>query len=207
MKKRWLAWLPILLLAVTGQTYASDTFQGSIWSLTYSGTPLADSDPLSEKFRIMLEVDTSGYTGSGSFLDQVAIKVASSYLDVSLFAAPSGTNNWSLLGGGINSGGCSGSGAGFVCADSNAALNGGYGLSVGGIYSWIFDVTVANGTLFTGWDQASVKGRFVDYSGVKVGDLVSENVTLLVPEPEIYAMMGVGLGLLGFIGRRRRRAT
>lgn len=30
---------------------------------------------------------------------------------------------------------------------------------------------------------------------------------LPVPEPEIYAMMGVGLGLLGWVGRRRKQQT
>jgi len=37
-----------------------------------------------------------------------------------------------------------------------------------------------------------------------------ENVALAVtavPEPEIYAMMGIGLGLVGWVGRRRKLAT
>jgi len=32
----------------------------------------------------------------------------------------------------------------------------------------------------------------------------SANISAPVPEPEIYAMMGLGLGLLGWAGRRRR---
>jgi hypothetical protein len=39
------------------------------------------------------------------------------------------------------------------------------------------------------------------------GDLLSMTIPVpvtAVPEPEIYAMMGVGLGLLGWIGRRKR---
>jgi hypothetical protein len=28
-----------------------------------------------------------------------------------------------------------------------------------------------------------------------------------VPEPEIYAMMGLGLGLMGFMARRRKQAA
>lgn len=33
------------------------------------------------------------------------------------------------------------------------------------------------------------------------------SVAAPVPEPEVYAMMGVGLGLLGWIGRRKRRSV
>lgn len=32
-------------------------------------------------------------------------------------------------------------------------------------------------------------------------------VTAAVPEPEVYAMMGLGLGLLGWVGRRRKLAA
>ncbi|MGH8750983.1 MAG: PEP-CTERM sorting domain-containing protein, partial [Burkholderiales bacterium] len=156
-----------------------------------------------------LDVNTAGYSGTGSFLDQVAVKVSSSLFASSLFSAPSGTANWLLVDGGINASGCSGSGSGFLCANSDAALNSGKGVSVpDGTYSWVFDLTVDNGTLFTDLNEASVKGRFVDSAGAKVGDLVSENVTLLaVPEPEIYAMLGIGLALMGFVGRRRKQAA
>jgi hypothetical protein len=34
------------------------------------------------------------------------------------------------------------------------------------------------------------------------GDLLSQ--TLPIPEPEIYAMLGIGLGLLGWVGRRKK---
>ena len=95
-------------------------------------------------------------------------------------------------------------GSGFVCADSN-----GVGLPVGDgtpLYQWDFDLTMANGALLTGIDRASVKGRFVDSLGHKVGSLVSERVTLIaspVPEPENYVLMLAGLGLVGLIARRR----
>lgn len=38
----------------------------------------------------------------------------------------------------------------------------------------------------------------------KTGDLLSLNLAP-VPEPEIYAMMAAGLGLMGFVARRRQR--
>jgi len=192
-----------MLFAAIGQTTYADTFQGSIWSLTYSGSPLPDADTTHETYEITLGVDTSGYTGGGSFLDQIALKVSNSLSGASLVAAPGGIASWTLVPGGINASGCSGSGGGFECADSVILGN----TAVGGIYSWVFDLTMDNGALFTGLNQASVKGRFVDALGNKIGDLVSENITLTspVPEPEIYAMMGVGLALMGWVGRRRKQ--
>jgi hypothetical protein len=191
-----------LALAGAGPALA-DTFQGTVWSLSTSGVDL-DANPLTETFRVTLGVDTSGYTGTGSFLDEVAIKVSSSLLGASLFSAPGGVANWTLVAGGISAGGCSGAGSGFECADSLTVAGG--AAVPGGVYSWVFDLQMNNGALFTGALESSVKGRFVDASGAKVGAIVSENVTLTtaVPEPETYAMLLAGLGLLGFAARRRK---
>jgi len=182
---------------------SADSFQGTIWSLSTTGIDL-DVNPLTETFQVTLAVDTSGYTGAGSFLDEVAVKVSSSLLGASLVDAPGGLANWSLLAGGINSNGCSGSGGGFSCADS-VTVSGGAAVP-GGTYSWVFDLTMGNDALFSGLLTSSVKGRFVNAAGVKVGALVSEKVTLVtvVPEPETYAMLLAGLGLLGFAARRRK---
>jgi hypothetical protein len=35
---------------------------------------------------------------------------------------------------------------------------------------------------------------------------VTESITAAVPEPETYAMMMAGLGMIGFMARRRRAA-
>ena len=197
-----------------GSPAAADTFQGTIWSLSYSGIALADADPLHETYRIALGVDTNGYIGTGSFLDQVALKVSSSLVSASLFSAPGGTGAWSLASGGLNANGCSGSGGGFECANSLSILNSGKGVAinpgngVGVDYSWVFDLTMDNGALITSSLGDSVKARFVDSSGYKVGDLVSEGITLTItpiPEPETYAMLLAGLGLMGFVARRRQR--
>ena len=39
------------------------------------------------------------------------------------------------------------------------------------------------------------------------GDLLSKNITAAVPEPETYALMLAGLGAVGFMSRRRRKAA
>lgn len=200
---------------VSSSAYAQASFQGTIWSLNYSGSALPDADPLHQTYQVTLGIDTHGYTGSGLFLDQVAIKVSSSVFGASLFDAPGGASAWLLVPGGLNAGGCNGNGSGFECVNSQAILNAGKGVAinpgngVGIDYSWVFNVTVDNGALFTGVGDSSVKGRFVDNSGSKVGALVSEAISLTpttpIPEPETYALMLAGLGVLGFAARRRKQ--
>jgi predicted secreted protein len=67
MKSKFLA-AALLLFASLG-AQADSSFQGTIWSLSYSGVAQADTDPLHQTYRVTLGVDTNGYTGTGSFLD------------------------------------------------------------------------------------------------------------------------------------------
>lgn len=62
---------------------------------------------------------------------------------------------------------------------------------------------------FTGtnlnFDAPHLKVQFLTGAGDSraTGDLLSQSIPA-VPEPEIYAMMAVGLGLMGFVARRRK---
>jgi hypothetical protein len=178
------------------------TCQGSIYELTYSGSPIS-STATTQTFAVTLTINPSGYTGGGAFIDNVAPKVSSMVSAETLVSAPGTLGNWTLSPGGINAGGCSGSGSGFVCAaDSTPPSDA--PLPFAGTYSWVFDLTIPTGTLFTAADAASIKVRYTDTSGNKVGALVSEDITLeVIPEPSTLLLVGGGLALL----TTRRRPT
>ncbi len=42
--------------------------------------------------------------------------------------------------------------------------------------------------------------------GAKVGSLYSQNLGITVPEPGSLALLGLGLGIVGFVGNRRRKS-
>ncbi len=52
----------------------------------------------------------------------------------------------------------------------------------------------------------SLKVNFLEKStdSKPTGDHLSQAIPSAVPEPEIYAMVSIGIGLLGWIGRRRK---
>src|SRR5262249_22880561 len=162
--KYFVGFLGFLVLLVTlavlgGAVYADPigpncpTCQGSIYWLTYNPTPegtgFYDPTPNSNPhdnhtpfsiYDVTLTIDTSGYNAGGAFIDTVAIKATSTKQDATLGsgldAAPGGVGAWTFHPGGLNAGGCDGSGAGFECAHDGTSA------PVGGTLSWKFDVFV-----------------------------------------------------------------
>jgi hypothetical protein len=145
---------------------------------------------------------TGDWTGA-DFLNAVGVKASPSYTNVTLFSASAGT--WTLQSGGLNAGGCSGAGAGFFCIDGS-----GNGVAVPANLTFMFDITAAAGSFS---DEPEVKVQFLDQvckkdvcTYEKIGSLFSQPVPITpsIPEPETYALMLAGLGVIGTLARRRR---
>src|SRR3990172_3574228 len=165
------------------------TCQGSIYTLTNLG--VFGTSNGNDEYHFSLTIDTSGYTGGDAFIDTVALKVSSSIVgDPILLEAPGGVAAWTVQKGGLNANGCSGAGSGFVCAsDGQTAPVGGRALS-----TWIFDLLTPHDPLLT---IASIKVRYVDANGNKVGDLVSENINVPDGDAGTFELLGFGLLSVG----------
>jgi hypothetical protein len=175
------------------------TCQGAIYELLYDPIPVSGNGTTT--YEITLRIDTSGYTGDGVRIGEVAFKVSPTLASVSLVDAPGGVGAWDEILGGINANGCQGNANnGFACAASTSDSV----ATVPGEHEWVFHVGVeAPHELFTEVWQASVKARYLDENGDKTGDLVSENITLqVIPEPRTALLLCLGLATLA----RRARA-
>jgi len=198
-------------MTIGGLNSTCATCQGSSYTLDISQAPTElNSDNLLDTYLVTLTIDTSGYNGGGTRIDEVAVKVSSGVDVAQLSLAPGGTNSWALVPGGISASGCSGSGSGFECADWKAnSPNGAFipNLSQLNPYllTWQFTIDIA-GPLFSFTSTnpdllPSIKARYVDDAGNKVGALVSEKV----PEPGTLALLGLGASLAAIRRRRDQR--
>jgi hypothetical protein len=156
-----------------------------------------------------LTLDTTGYDQQpDGFLDSVDIKAWDGLIGFD-FTAPTGTSlgtsNWIATYGPISSGpasntGCKDTGSGFACLE--AETKGIFDVDLGKPYTFTFEVT-ADSFLSEPFG-GHIGAGYADSSGEGSGYGITSHVAA-IPEPEIYAMLAAGLGLMIFVARRRKQ--
>lgn len=164
-------------------------------SLTYQGVTFTSS--WSGKL-LTLEIDAAGRSGDwldASSIGALQLKDLGSFSDVTLVSAPGGAANWTLSSNELNANGCSGGahvGTGLCFSGDRVAL----------ADNMVFQFAFSGGA--PSLDAPHVKVNFFGEGDRKVGSLLSQTIAP-VPEPQTYAMMLGGLGLVGFMARRKRK--
>jgi hypothetical protein len=177
---RLLAAAAALALSSVAATGATLTFQGATFTASSVGDVLTigiDADPL----------HLTGDWASAVWIDSIEVKNVGSYSSVSM----TGTGGaWTYAPAELNASGCSGGNdpAGACFSHSPVALADGMS----------FAFTYTGGPF--DFSAPTLKVRFLNADLEKQGSLLSQPI----PEPGTYALMLGGLGLIGFMARRRR---
>ena len=77
-----------------------------------------------------------------------------------------------------------------------------YGIAVTNFAN--FPTPLSVGSVLTGWSNGGAP-ESLGNGNYQITVIGTGSVAAPVPEPEIYAMMAAGLGLMGFVARRRQR--
>jgi hypothetical protein len=160
-----------------------DGTSGATEGLTYTLT----GDLATGSFNLAIEgINVAGVdtVGGRTFLEDLSFNPPTGYTGASL-------GGIAAIDGGLNAGGCNGTGN-FFCFDGvHQAVN-------GSTMSLDFTITASS---FEGY----VPHLKVDWNGSANNyNLVSTDMVAAVPEPETYAMFIAGLGAMGFVARRRK---
>ena len=144
----------------------------------------------------------SSYTGTHwtDLINAVEIKnFAPVFTNASLISAPDGKDNWVFdTTNELSANGCQNGNSDPACIQAKSPYPGA-AFQDGDILSWLiqFDATTLN-------DTATIKYRYVNSAGAKVGDLGSWEIGVQrVPEPATVALTGFGLLIVGYMRRRR----
>ncbi len=203
----------LLMVPFANASPTSLTYDGAVYTLT-------DTQLGTNHYQFTLTVNDSGINDNAAYLNSLAFSFGTNIWNsntnsfitgdsFSLVSAAGGAANWNTLLGGLNATGCNGSGVPWVCIQFNNGYNGyGYGITPYSSHSndkYVFDFT---GVPLTS-SGLDLKANYVDANGNKVGCLISAYISPVspvspVPEPRGYAMLLVGLGLIGFVKYHRK---
>ena len=212
LKKRNLAISVCLALSA----YATQVSAADLWSGSFSDRgvdyTLTFESQVGNVGTFELSLVTSGYSGSnGAYLDSVSLRAwdgGSAAMSFVLLSGPAATG-WSPAEGSISSGpvasaGCGTEGAGFACVE--AMTKGVLGVGNGTLVNpYVFRFEVTADSFLSSYAGAHVGAGYANYLGDgRSYGITSYTMTTPVPEPEVYAMMIAGLGLMGFVARRRK---
>lgn len=174
-------------VAATAQA-GSLTYQGVTFTSTWSGNLLT------------LEIDAANRTGDwleASSIGALQLKDLGSFSDVTLVSAPGLATDWTLSSNELNANGCDGgahAGRSLCFSGERVAL----------ADNMVFQFSFSGGA--PDLEAPHLKVNFFSEGERKVGSLLSQTIAP-VPEPQTYAMMLGGLGLVGWMARRKRKGA
>jgi hypothetical protein len=192
----------LAVLAFVGGTVPSASALATTNSLTFQGVTF---EIMSSGNLLTLNIydALSGGTGNWTNVQYLSAFEFHDYGGSITSAQVTSTNTgvtWTNSDGGVNSSGtgCGGGGSSFDCfvASSPASLT--------DVMTWTIQFF---GTSLN-WEAPSFKVSFLEnLTDTKpTGDHLSRTIPPVsaIPEPEIYAMMGIGLGVLGWLRRKKK---
>jgi hypothetical protein len=183
------AMLTALSLAALPAVAASNslTFQG----VTFN-TDVLDADTL--KLEILNATSATGNWAGVNWLKAFEIKDIGNVTGASIVSGPG-----SFAANVAN--GLSAAGLGCTTGGTTGACFTGAAIALTPAMTWVIDFTGTGLNFAAPHLKVQFLTNLTDSS--KTGDLLSQTIPP-VPEPETYAMMLAGMGLVGFIARRRR---